>query len=369
MSTAATTTVTTFAGCLAQLDSLTSGIDMVPSRLCEEIRYVESVDRQEELPWLLEFDGKRTDVAEMFDAVFPKGVETEKGEVIRSSQASSFVGRVKALDAVLDRDVETVMIGLTNRPPDTFESFEKWREFDKFIIRAFGNERLRDTMRAEKTLKVMAVEAFTTARLADAENRPEAVANAFFISGRLYAALADIGMSHTDAALSFDMAAPLYESAKRFVAAAICHELVAEMRELRNLNSDEARQKAAEAWLKAVHRGKEIEVDEQSLKMAIFRGMWNAHRVGDVQTMISFLELSAEQFVNAGKYVEASDDYVRILKYMLPTFEESDKGGWRAVDKHLDILRDYVKKTDPPSDLLQGLIDLGNDVHENRVLA
>jgi hypothetical protein len=376
MSTAATSTVTTFAGCLEQLNLLTNGIDMVPSRLSEETIYVASAEEQDGLPTIIDLRGERTEVAEMFDRAFPvERVSDGRGdEVVENSKLSSFVGRVKALDAVLDRDVETVLLGLMNRTPNTFKGEsdgERWaafRDFNKFI-NTIGRERVRKVMKADTTLRVMADEAFKTAELADKENRPEAVADAFFVSGRLYAALKDIGMSHTDAGLAFETAAPLFESAKRFVAVAICYELVAEMRELRDMNSNEARQKAAEAWLKAVGRGKELKVDDPSLSMAIFRGMWNAHRVNDVPTMISFLELSAEQFVKADRYANAADDLVRIMNLKLPTLKDGDRDDWKIVEGYLDTLRDYVREMEPPSDLMQGLIDLSNDAHENRVRA
>lgn len=370
MNTAATASFTTYAGCLAQLGSLTGGIDMVPSRLSEEIIYTDSAEKQDELPRLINLDGTPTDVVEEFDRSFSEvRVPGEGGdELVKSSQLSGFVARVKALDGLLDRDVEAVMLGLSGRSPDTFESWQAFKEFDKFI-NGFGRVRVRKMMNAEQTSRIMADDAFETAKLADAKNRPEAVANAFFISGRLYAALKDIGMSNTDAGVAFDMAVPLFASAKRYVAVAICYELVAEMRELRNMNSESERSKAAEAWLKAVGRGKELDVDGPSLSMAIFRGMWNAYRAGDVQTQISFLEQSAEQFIKAERYASAADDYLRILNLKLEAMEEDNRGGWKVVDGYMDTLKEQVRKAELPGDLLQGLIDIGNDVHENVRLA
>jgi len=372
MSVATTSTVTTFAGCLAQLNSITNGIDMIPSRLCEETIYVPSSEAQEDLPELINLDGSRTGVADVFDRAFPVARAAKDSEdVVRSSQVSSFVRRVKALDSLLDRDVEDVMLGLTNRPPNTFDSYEAWKEFDRFIIGVYGRARLRDVMKADGALKVMADESFETAKLADRENRPEAVANAFFISGRLYAAMGDVGMSYSDAAVAFEMAAPLFESAKRYVASAICYELMAQMRELRGRSSEGERLKASSAWLKAVRRARELKVDSLNESMVIFRGLWNAYRAGEggVQTAIPLLELSAEMLFEAGMYARAADDYVRILNYTLPMLNEAERGDWRVVEEYLEKIKDCVRRTESPSDLLQDLIDLGNDAHENRVRA
>jgi hypothetical protein len=359
MSTAGTAAVSTYAGFLAQLNSLTDGIDMVPSSFCEETIYEFSPEAQKPLPALINMDGSRTAVREVIEKSFP--IESREGEKALRAKSAEFTARIEYIDNLLDREVQTVFMGLRNRSPETFDSVQAFEDFWRFVD-FYSVERTKT--RVLTRLDDMAVTAgeylLTTAGLNE-EIDKAAGANAYFISGRLFASHSS-GKAQDKAVDAFMKAAEIFAELDRFISAGVARELAAEIKESRGEDASEIRKAAADAWHQSSEWAIDHNSDMPSIELRIFRGLWNAYKAGDTETMISFLETSAERLAEAEKYASAADNYVRILNIELGTDPDAGSEDWGTVAAYMGALLGYAKKAELPEGYLQGLIDLSNDI-------